>query len=53
MDAYASYALTVKTFILIASRISASRDLGPKAQPLPREENLEKLAQAEIDRATA
>jgi hypothetical protein len=53
MDAYASYALTVKTFILIASRISASRDLGPKAQPLPIEENLEKLAQAEIGRATA
>ena len=28
MEAYASYALTVKTFILIANRISASRNLG-------------------------
>ena len=28
MEAYASYALTVKTFIVIANRISAGRDLG-------------------------
>lgn len=53
MQAYASYALTVKTLILIANRISASRDLGSEAQPLPVDQGLERLAQAEIDRAAA
>src|SRR5690348_9468891 len=54
LEAYASYGLAVKRFILMASRISASRGLGPRAQPLPAsEENLEQLAQAEVDRATA
>ena len=54
LEAYASYGLAVKRFILIASRISASRGLGPQAQPLSaNEENLEQLAQAEVDRATA
>jgi hypothetical protein len=54
LEAYASYGLAVKQFILMASRISASHGLGPRAQPLPAsEENLEQLAQAEVDRATA
>jgi len=53
MQAYAGYALTVKTFILIANRISASRNLGSSTQPLPADQGLEKLAQAEIDRAAA
>ena len=53
MEAYASYALTVKKLFLIANRICAGRDLGSSAQPLPVDEGLEKLAQAEIDRAAA
>jgi hypothetical protein len=53
MEAYASYGLTVKRLILIANRLSAGRNLGPKAQPLPMDEGLEQLAQAELDRAAA
>jgi hypothetical protein len=53
MQAYASYALTVKTLILVANRISASLDLGSSTQPLSEDEGLEKLAQAEMDRAAA
>ena len=53
MQAYSNYALILKKFILIANRINASRDLGSATQPLPVDEGLEKLAQAEIDRAAA
>jgi hypothetical protein len=53
MEAYAGYALTVKTFIVIANRIRAGRDLGSSTQPLQADQGLEKLAEAEIDRAAA
>jgi hypothetical protein len=51
MEAYASYALRVKTFISIANRMSASRDLGSATEPLPVDQGLERLAQAEAPRS--
>ena len=51
MEAYGTYALTVKAFIVIANGISAGHDLGSSTQPLSADQGIEKLAQAEIDRA--
>jgi hypothetical protein len=47
LDAYAGYANAVKTFILIANRVSAARGIGTAAQPVAIEEGLEQLAEAE------
>ena len=52
VDAYASYAQSVKRMINIAGRIAAGRGLGGDDEPLaPTQENLDLLAAAEAERA--
>jgi hypothetical protein len=51
VEAYASYAQSVKRMIKVAGRIAAGRDLGGDDEPLaPTQENLELLADAEAER---
>ena len=51
VEAYASYAQSVKRMIKVAGRIAAGRGLGGDDEPLaPTQENLELLADAEADR---
>jgi hypothetical protein len=52
VEAYASYAQSVKRLINIAGRIAAGRGLGGDDEPLaPTQENLDLLAGAEAERA--
>lgn len=53
VEAYASYAQSVKRVIMIASRIAAGRGLGSVTEPLaPTQVNLDLLAAAEAERAS-
>src|SRR5690348_4994172 len=53
VEAYASYAQSVKRMIMIASRISAGRGLWSDTEPLaPTQVNLDLLAAAEAERAS-
>jgi hypothetical protein len=52
METYAAYGLSVKTYVQLAKRICASQGLTARVVPLPLDEGLERLADAEQDRST-